>query len=303
MTDEINSIYNVTTRPTSITGGNYGIVGDDGQLTVVTVNDSIVNETNNTYYNPVTSRGDTITNWSYDYSDRSYNVTLESGDTVTVTYGDQNITIVEGDTHYTIYYVIGDGCPGSGNDPDNPSPSPGPSAPGGSDNEHDWYVTSRSDSTCTLPGQIHYTCDHCGQTRVDVIPASGHTWVEKIFVPTTYDDDGNLIQWGYIIYECSVCGQQYKDITGAGPPGSNSGLSDDGGLTGWINSLIQYLSSHLNGAVDLILSFFRTIPSLFGGYLDFLSAMFPFLPDEAILLLNFGIAAVVVIGIIKAVRR
>ena len=87
--------YNINTRPTSITGGNYGIVGDNGQITKVEDNSTIINETNNTFYNPATGQTVPIVNWSYDYSDRSYKVTLESGDTATITYGDENITIQE----------------------------------------------------------------------------------------------------------------------------------------------------------------------------------------------------------------
>jgi len=45
------------------------------------------------------------------------------------------------------------------------------------------------------------------------------------------------------------------------------------------------------------------IACLFGGFLDFLGALFPYLPEEIMLLLTFGIAAVVFIGILKAVRR
>lgn len=301
--------YNVTTRPTSITGGNYGIIGDDGELEIITINDSIINEYNNTYYNPATGRGDTITNWSYDYSDRSYNVTLESGDTITVTYGDQNITIVEGGATYTVYYVIDGGCstPGDSTPSDRPTntnpPSNSDKPSGGDTHEHSWRQTSRKDPTCTLPGKVNFICDNCGQTRVDVLPANGHSWEETIFVPTQYDDNGNLIQWGYTIYECSVCGHQYKDVTGAGPPGSSSGIVDDGGLVGFFNSLNLYLSEHFIGAVDLILSAFRKIPEMFTGFTAFLSAMFPFLPDEVMMLLIFGIAAVVFIGIIKAIRR
>lgn len=106
--------FNINTRPTSITGGNYGIVGDNGQITKVEDNSTIINETNNTFYNPATGQTVPLVNWSYDYSDRSYKVTLESGDTATITYGDENITIsqittTEGDTitnNYTIYYLV-----------------------------------------------------------------------------------------------------------------------------------------------------------------------------------------------------
>ena len=327
-------VYDITTRPTTITGSNYGIVGDDGQLTVVTVNDSIINETNNTYYNPATGNSETINNWTYDYSDRSYNITLESGDTVTVTYGDQYITVIEGGDTYIIYYVIDGGCtdPGNGDDDpvnsDSPSNSDKPSS-GGSD-EHSWVEVDRTEPICTLPGRINYVCDHCGQTRVDVLPALGHVWSQKQFVPTTYDDEGNLIRQGYTIYECTVCGEQYKDETGTGPPGSSGGSSSSGdsiwsklgellgtllgGIIGLIEAVIgkildalialgQMLMDKLAAVVEVVLSIFEEVPKLFGGFLDFLAAIFPFLPPEIMLLLTFGIAAVVFIGIIKAIRR
>ncbi|WP_204791538.1 hypothetical protein, partial [Oscillibacter sp. CU971] len=109
--------YNTTTRPTSITGGALGIADVDangqltGSYTKVEDNSTIINETNNTFYNPATGQTVPIVNWNYDYSDRSYKVTLESGDTATITYGDENITIsqittTEGDTitnNYTIF--------------------------------------------------------------------------------------------------------------------------------------------------------------------------------------------------------
>ena len=314
----LGSTYNTTTRPTGITGGNYGIVGDDGQLTVV--NGDIINETNNTYYNPATGQSGTINNWSYDYSDRSYNLTLDSGNTVTVRYGDENITIIEGDVTYIIYYIMD----GSGSDP-------GPSAsPDVSTHIHNWQETGRTEPTCTAPGQIKYTCEYCGQTQVEVLPATGHIWQVERTVQTSYDDEGNLIQQGYTIYQCSVCGEQYKDVQGTGPPGSSgdSGSNGEsiwdkigkffgtilGGIIGMIEaviskildgliSLAEMIMDKLTAVVEVVLSIFEEVPKLFGGFLDFLSAMFPFLPDDIMLLLTFGIAAVVFIGIIKAIRR
>ena len=75
--------YNIGTRASSITG-NYGIV-NSGSGTVEKIDSqTIVNETNNTYYSPATGQPETFNDWSYDYSDRSYTLTLESGDTTTV---------------------------------------------------------------------------------------------------------------------------------------------------------------------------------------------------------------------------
>jgi hypothetical protein len=189
-----SDIYNITTRPASITGGNYGIVGDNGQLTKVEDNSTIVNETNNTFYNPATGVTVPITNWRYDYSDRSYKVILESGDTATITYGDENITIsqittTEGDTitnNYTIYYLV-DGC-GSVTPPC----------------DHDWQASDGTLPTCTRPGSASYVCSKCQQTKSEAIPALGHNWQVKQTVTTQYDDTGQLVQQGYTIFECST---------------------------------------------------------------------------------------------------
>ena len=43
--------------------------------------------------------------------------------------------------------------------------------------------------------------------------------------------------------------------------------------------------------------------ALFGGFLDFLAAIFPFLPPEITTILTFGVIAITFIGILKAVRR
>ena len=196
--------YGMITRPTSIEGGNYGIVGDNGQITKVENNSTIVNETNNTYYNPVTGETKPIENWSYDYSDRSYTLTLEGGKTSTVTYGDEYITIQEGDTVYNVYYII----EGSGSE--NP-----PAAC-----VHDWQETGTTPATCTLSGSRLLTCSKCRQTKSETVPALGHDWQVKQTVATRYDDTGQLIQQGYTLFECSRCREQYKSTAGTAPPGS-----------------------------------------------------------------------------------
>ena len=287
---EVNTTYNINSRPTSITG-DYGIIGDNGQ-NIKVEGDKIVNETNNTYYNPATGQTDTITDWSYNYEDRSYTLTLGGGTTTTVTYGDENVTIKEGDTTYNIYYLV----EGSGEDPD---PGPGPDVP--TDCDHTWTETSRTDPTCTTPGKVISTCSKCSQSKTETIPATGHSWVVDRTVQTTYDEEGNLLQQGYTIYKCSVCGEQYKDMEGTGPPADDD--PGDGGIIEFLDGLIKSLSKNLHGAVELILSFFQEIPAMFDGFLAFLTAMFPFLPPEIMTLLAFGIAAVVFIGIIKALRR
>ena len=312
-------------RPASIIG-DYGIIGDNGQITKVD-NTSIVNETNNTYTNPCTGTTSTITEWTYDYSDRSYNVTTESGDTVTITYGDENITIQEGDTIYNVYYMV-DEDPG-GEPGVDPTESPAPETC-----QHEYTAVTDREATCTFAGQVIYTCSLCGHSYTESIPATGHAWDIKETVQTSYDEEGNLLQQGYTIYNCSVCGEEYKDETGTGPPGSGDGSGSGSGEEGesiWdklgnligtilgtiidiisavigkildaLLALVEMIGDKLVAVVDLVLSFFDEIPRLFSGFLAFLTAVFPFLPEEVMLLLTFGIAVIVFIGIIKALRR
>ncbi len=311
-----------SSRATTFTG-DIGIMGDDGQLTKVD-GDQIFNETTNNYYNPYTDTSTTITDWNYDYSDRSYHLTTEAGDTVTVTYGDENITIDEGGETYNIYYVtVNESTPGGGG------------TGGDSTHTHTWgQPTASTPPTCTTSGSNTYTCSGCGETKTETVPATGHKWTVKQSVQTKYDDTGQLVQEGYTIYECSVCGEQYKSIDGTGPPGggssSGSGGSDDGesiwdklgklfgalgsGLLDLIGSFIgklldalislaELIAEKLTAVVDVVLKIFDAVPGLFTGFLGFLSAAFPFIPEEIMLLITFGIAAVVFIGIIKAIRR
>lgn len=321
--------YHQNTRAGSITGGSYGIIGDDGQLTVVNDNSTIINETNNTFYNPATGQTETITDWSYDYTDRSYDVTLEDGSKAKITYGDENITIQEGDTIYNIYYVVeGEGS-------------------GGDTHTHDWRETQVINATCTEDGKKIYTCAICEDNKIETIfgSALGHDWFVKETVSAQYGEDGVLIQEGYTLYECSRCHEQYKSTdTSVGPPssggdtggGSGSDSSDSeesGGFLGWLLgkigdllgtifggalnllksilekifdaliALLEMLMDKLTVVVETILSLFEVIPTLFSGFLAFLAAVFPFFPPELMTILTFGVVAIVVIGIIKAVRR
>lgn len=321
--------YGINSRPTAITGGNYGIVGDNGQITTVTNHNQIINETNNTYYNPATGQTQAITDWTYNYDGRIYDITLDTGDKVSVEYGDQNITITEntineGDTivnNYTIYYII-DG--GSGETP-GPSPTPGPEA---TPCPHAWAETSRTDPSCTAPGSASFSCSRCGETKTDKLPATGHTWQILRTVQTAYDEEGNLVQQGYTIYQCAVCSEQYKDDQGTGPPGG--GQEEDketiwdkiasffgsivdgiagifeailGKLLDALTALSELLMGKVKDVVEVVLAVFDELPKLFGGFLDFLALIFPFLPAEITLLLTFGVIAVVFTGIIKALRR
>lgn len=303
--------WSVDSRVGSIVG-DYGIVGDNG--TIIKSNTQyIINETNNTYTNPATGETTPITNWTYDYSDRSYTCVTDSGNTTTITYGDEHVTIQEGDTIYNVYYIT-DGSGGGGGD------TPGP------DHKHSYTSTVTTEATCTTAGVKTFTCS-CGDTYTEKIPSTGHTWVVKETVNTVYGENGELITQGYTIYRCSVCGEEYKSTDGTAPP---SGGGDDGksiwerlgdligslgeGILGLVEavvgkildaltSLIDMINEKLVKVVESVLGVFDVIPSLFGGFLDFLGAVFPFIPEELMNIIILGLAAVIFIGIIKAIRR
>ena len=82
---------------------------------------------------------------------------------------------------------------------------------------------------------------------------------------SSYDEAGNIQTQGFTIYRCTACGEEYKDTDGTGPPGGPSGDNGSGeeGETIW-DKLGELLGSGIGG---------------------------------------IGIAAVVFVGIIKAIRR
>ena len=197
--------------------------------------------------------------------------------------------------------------------------------------EHDWEATGGTKSTCTIPGTAEYTCSKCEKTKTETLPKLGHTWEVKQSVQTSYDETGNIQTQGFTIYRCAVCGEEYKDTDGTGPPGGGGDSSGEDGETIWdklgellgsgiggilklaeavisglldaLISLVDMLTGKLADVVTAVMQIFAEVPQLFSGFLGFLSAVFPFFPPEIMLLLTFGIAAVVFVGIIKAIRR
>lgn len=305
---EVAAKYPTTSRPTTITGGNYGIIGDNGQITKVENNNTIVNETNNTYYNPSTGQTTPITEWSYNYEDRSYNVTTESGDTVTITYGDENISItenntVEGDTitnNYTIYYITNNNGSGDPDDPNSGSSSGStsepdkPTKPDPSTCKHEYTLSKSSAPDCKNAGYKIYKCNLCGNDYTETLAALGHDWqvvTETPDVPDTPDSSASSDSASasdsssaptYTLYRCSRCGIEYKDTDGSGPPADK----EDGGILGWFkklfgsifNGILDVLSSIVGGAIDLIC---KLIDDLFAGVTHVIDTLFKTLSEIA----------------------
>lgn len=157
---------------------------------------------------------------------------------------------------------------------------------------HQWVETSRTDATCILAGSVEYICSKCEKTKIETLAKLGHSWEVKQSVQTSYDENGEILTQGFTIYRCSVCGEEYKTENGTGPPGGGgSGNEISGGVLDKFPSF-----------VDMVLSMFQQLPKLFEGFVAFLTEVFAYVPEDIILLLTFGVAAVVLIGIIKAVR-
>ena len=285
--EEYADKYQASTRPISITG-DYGIIGDDGTINKVTQN--IVNEGSKTVYNPVTETSTTYDTWNYDYSDRSYHFSktdTETGDTITstVTYGDENVTIKEGDNTYNIYYIT---------EAPAPTPTSLPTAtPTQPPHVHHYTSEITTSSTCTLSGIRTYTCDGCGDSYAQAIPATGHAWEIKQQVSTQYDDTGQLIQQGYTIYRCAVCGEEYRTEDSTAPPGGT------GGGTGSGTGLAVADDPTLLEYVSLVRSWGAGLKESYSGFVGLLSDVFPFLPPEVLMLFNFGMGAIVFTGIFR----
>ena len=196
----------------------------------------IFDESTSTFYNPITDNSQVVNDWSYDYSDRSYTLTTTTGDTTTITYGNEYVTVQEGDTIYNYYYMVDTSLI-----PEPPAPTE-PTQPPAHVHNHTSAITTVA--TCLLPGVRTYTCD-CGESYTQAIPATGHTWVVKETVQTQYGTGGELIQAGYTIYKCSTCGEENKVDSGGVPPPSGGGGAGSipSGLFGLVAELFSFINS------------------------------------------------------------
>lgn len=287
LSDSVYGDYYYNTTRIGNIEGNYGVIGNDNS-TVTNTTNYIVNEGDNTYTNPVTNTTSSISNWTYDYSDRSYTLTLDTsdqsttGDTVTVTYGDEYITINEGDSNtYNVYYII---------ESDETEPSPSPSTC-----NHNYTDSITQQPSCTVPGVRTYTCSLCSNSYTESVPALGHDWQVKTSVQTEYDQSGNMVQQGYTIFRCSRCGEEYRSDDGI-PPATGGGDSSDLTLPEKLVDVFKRFGTFLS-------NLFSSVPELFSNFTAFLAAVFPFLPEEFFTVLLLGVLLLISAGIIRRFLR
>lgn len=225
-----------------------------------------------------------------------------------------SVVVENGDTYNTLGYTF---SPVSLSPDIDVDAKPGGSGSGTTSNcEHDWKRTESVDATCKVTGKATYTCTKCNETKTEVLPLVSHAWTVKTSVPTTYDDSGNILTEGYTIYRCDVCGEEYKDTDGSGPPlvkeptTDDSDASDDGSWLSKVGQAIldffDLIGKIVKWILDGILSLFSTavellnqVLDLFGAFGEALRALWGWLPDEVITVLVAGVAVVVLAAIIK----
>lgn len=112
--------------------------------------------------------------------------------------------------------------------------------------EHRWTETSRTDATCTTVGIINYECASCGETKFEIVEATGHNIETTIVTVVTCTTDGLIVDRcinvgchyekrtvvhgehnysitdrreatcetsGYVEYTCLICGNKNYEYT------------------------------------------------------------------------------------------
>ena len=214
--------YTINNRVDNLTG--IYVDNSDNYYTDVT----IVDETNNKYYDMTTKTYYDIKSWSYDYSSRTYFLTLDNDVELTVQFGDTNVTITNNNVSNTYNYVVEDD---TGSDPDTPTTC-----------KHDWQETIDTAPTCLEDGHAFYTCSLCGETYEQNLAAKGHDWKVIEHVNMVYNSDGTVATQGHTLYQCSVCGEQWYTDTGAPPPD----VSGSSSILAWLQSFKTWLDEKLD---------------------------------------------------------
>ena len=196
-----------------------------------------------------------------------------------------------------------------------------PEKPGDKDPEtckHSWEETSRTEAACSHAGTVEYTCSKCGSTKTETLAKLKHVWELKQTTQTTYDEEGNVVTQGFTIYCCSLCGEEYKDTDGTGPPGSSgSDPDDEPGGDGFWDKVGELLGSAVGGVIDLIggvlggildglislvsgtLERLTELVDLFGSFGEALGVLWTWLPAEIMTVLVAGVTVFVLVAVLK----
>lgn len=227
-------VYRITPIDTTATNNYYTINNRVDNLTGIYVDNSdnyytdvtIVDETNNRYYDMTTKTYYDIKSWSYDYSSRTYFLTLDNDVALTVQFGDDCMTITNNNVTNSYQYVIK-----NNGTPDTPTTC-----------KHDWQETIDTAPTCLEGGHASYTCSKCGETYEQILAAKGHDWKVIEHVNMVYNSDGTVATQGHTLYQCSVCGEQWYTDTGTPPPD----VSGSSNILAWLQEFKIWLGDKLD---------------------------------------------------------
>ncbi len=76
--------------------------------------------------------------------------------------------------------------------------------------DHDWSDwTITTEATCMAEGIHMATCNLCGKTREEPIPATGHSWLERIISEPT------CVEVGEVEYTCQHCNEIKQELVNA----------------------------------------------------------------------------------------
>jgi len=230
--------YNNDNSYTDNSTTNYfiGIVDDNGEVTDV-YNPTVYDETTKIFTEPVTGAQYQTSGWTYNYLSRTYDIALADNtfligatpvSRIELTYGDEAVTLVYYDANnnilghddYAYVAVAKDECTLYG---------------------HSYTYEIIKDATCTEMGERKYTCSRCGNEYAEDIPKDEHTLTVKEHINTKYDSDGNVLEVGYTLYECDVCGEQKRE-------NDDASEVDDSWLN-WLGTQFRKLGSGLVGGL------------------------------------------------------
>lgn len=195
------NIDNSYTDNSTIVNYFIGSLGDDGSVTDV-YSPALYDEESLIFTEPISGTQYQTTGWTYDYTTRSYDLTLDSG---TMTVADTDITQVlctYGDDAVTISY-----CDSSGTAVQTDEFAYVMASQSECNiNGHTYNVETTKEPTCTAAGERTYTCSICGNQYVEEISKTDHTYADY-----TITQEPTCTAGGIASYTCSTCGAQITE--------------------------------------------------------------------------------------------
>lgn len=199
----INNFNNDNSYTDNSTTVNYfiGSLGDDGSVTDV-YSPALYDEETLIFTEPISGTQYQTTGWTYDYTTRSYDLTLAPG---TMTVADTDITQVVctyGDDAVTISF-----CDSSGTAVQTDEFAYVMASQSECNiNGHTYNVETTKEPTCTAAGERTYTCSICGNQYVEEISKTDHTYADY-----TITQEPTCTAGGIVSYTCSTCGAQITE--------------------------------------------------------------------------------------------